>query len=86
MPSSPLAVRGLALLAAAFLGFDGAALAALGVWAGRWTLVVAGGVLFLASGVVLFAGRRQQRRLDEIAAARRELRDETEALRRLLER
>ena len=79
-------MRGLALLAAAFLGFDGAALAALGIWAGRWSLVVAGLVLVLASGMVLFAGRRQRRRLDEIAAARRELRDETEALRRLLER
>lgn len=85
MPGSPLAVSGLTLLAAAFLGFDGAVLAGLGVWAGRWGLVAAGVVLFLGGGLVLRYGRQQQRRLDQIAAARRELRDETEALRRLLE-
>lgn len=86
MPRSPLAVPGLAILAATFLAFDGAVLAGVGLWAGRWPLVVAGAVLLVASGVVLLSGRRQRRRLDEIAAARRELRDETEAIRRLLER
>jgi hypothetical protein len=83
---SPLAVRGLTLLAASFLGFDGAVLAALGVWSGRWTLMIAGAILFLGSGLVLLYAGRQRRRLDEIAAARRDLRDETETLRRLLER
>jgi hypothetical protein len=79
---SPLAVRGLTLLAAGFLGFDGAVLAGIGVWAGRWAPAVAGVVLFVASALVVAFGRR----LDEIAAARRELRDETEELRRLLGR
>jgi membrane protein implicated in regulation of membrane protease activity len=83
---SPLAVRGLTLLAAGFLGFDGAVLAGIGVWAGRWAPAVAGVVLFVASALVVAFGRRQRRRLDEIAAARRELRDETEELRRLLGR
>jgi hypothetical protein len=83
--ASPLALRGLTWLAAAFLAFDGAALAAVGVWAGRWGLTAAGIVLFVGAGLVLLYGRGQQRRLDEIAAARRELREETEALRRLLE-
>jgi hypothetical protein len=85
VPGSPLAVRGLALLAAGLLAFDGLVLAGIGVWARRWLLVAAGGVLVFASGLVLIAGGRQRRRLEEIAAARRELRDETESLRRLLE-
>jgi hypothetical protein len=83
---SPLAVRGLTLLAVGFLGFDGAVLAGLGVWAGRHSLVLAGAVLFLGSVLVMVLSRRQRVRLDQIAAARRELRDETEELRRLLER
>ncbi len=86
MSASPLAARGLTLLAAAFLGFDGAVLVGLGAWLGRGGLVLVGVVLFLGSGLVLLEGRRQRRRLDEIAAARRELREEAEALRRLLER
>ena len=86
MAASPFAARGLTLLAAAFLGFDGATLAALGAWSGRWWLVIGGSVVFLGAGLVLRYGRRQQRRLAEIAAARQDLRDETESLRRLLER
>jgi hypothetical protein len=74
------------LLAAGFLGFDGAVLAGIGVWAGRRGLVVAGVVLFVASALVLVFGRQQRRRLDDIAATRRELRDEAEELRRLLGR
>ena len=86
MPDSPLAVRGLTLLAAGFLGFDGMVLVALGVWGRSWTLAAIGLVLFVAAGLVLVYAARQRRRLAEIAAARRELRDETESLRRLLER
>ncbi len=85
-PGSRLAARGLTLLASGFLGFDGAVLAGLGLWAGRELLVVAGAVLVLASALVLHYGRRQRRRLEEIAEIRRELRDETESLRRQLER
>jgi hypothetical protein len=85
MAGSPLAVGGLTLLAAALLGFDGAVLAGIGVWTGRWIMAAIGVVLFLSSGLVVIAGRHQRRRLEEIAAARRELRDETEEIRRLLE-
>jgi hypothetical protein len=83
---SPLAVGGLTLLAAVLLGFDGAVLAAIGFWTARWVMAAIGVVLFLSSGLVILAGRHHRRRLDEIAAARRELRDETEGVRRLLER
>ncbi len=78
------ASRTLTILAAAFLGFDGAALAGLGWWTGRTALVVVGLVLFLSSGLVLASWRRHLRRLDEIAAARRDLREETDSLRKLL--
>jgi membrane protein implicated in regulation of membrane protease activity len=81
---SPLAFRSLTLTAVGFLGFDGAALVGLGVWTGRRALLVAGAVVLLSSGLVLLAWRRHLRRLEEIAEARRELRDEAEDLRRLL--
>jgi membrane protein implicated in regulation of membrane protease activity len=81
---SPLAFRSLTLIAAGFLAFDGAALLALGLWSGRQLLAVAGVVLVLSSGLVLLGWRRHLRRLDEIAEARRELRDEAEELRRIL--
>jgi hypothetical protein len=84
VPPSPLASRTLTIVASVFLGFDGAALIALGWWAGRPSLTVVGSVLFLSSGVVLRWYRRHLRRLDEIAAARRDLREETESLRKLL--
>jgi hypothetical protein len=82
--TSPLASRTLTLLAAGFLGFDGAALIGLGWWTGRAWLTMMGVVLFLSSGLVLATWRRHLRRLDDITAARRELREETESLRRLL--
>ena len=85
MAASPLALRWLTLFAVGFLAFDGAALTALGIWTGQTSLVVVGVVLFLSSGLVLLLWRQYLRRLEEIAAARRELRDETEELRRLLQ-
>ncbi len=84
MPLSPGAGRTLTILAAAFLAFDGTVLTGLGLWAGRTSLVLVGLVLFLSSGLVLMSWRRQRRRLEEIAAARRELGDEARALRKLL--
>lgn len=84
MAASPLALRWLTLFAAGFLAFDGAALLALGLWSGRTALLVGGSVLFLSSGLVLLVWRQHLRRLDQIAEARRELRDEAEELRRLL--
>jgi hypothetical protein len=73
------------VLAAAFLGFDGAALGGLGLWAGNVMLVVAGLVLFASSGLVLLYWRWHLRQLSEITAGRRALRAEAEEMRRLLE-
>jgi membrane protein implicated in regulation of membrane protease activity len=86
VPVSPLAFRSLTLVAVGFLAFDGAALAGLGIWSGRHGFLVTGVVLFVCSGLVLLFWRRHLRRLDEIDEARRDLRDEAEALRRLLRR
>jgi membrane protein implicated in regulation of membrane protease activity len=86
VPVFPLAFRSLTIVAAAFLAFDGAALMALGIWSGRHGLLVAGAVLFLSSGLVLLFWRRHLRRLEEIADARRDLREEADELRRLLRR
>ena len=84
MALSPVAFRSLTLVAAGFLAFDGATLAGLGVWSGSRALQAVGIVLFLSSGLVFVYWRRHLRRLDEIAEARRELRDDAEELRRLL--
>ena len=86
MAVSPSTGRALVLVAAALLLLDGAALLGLGIWGGRPGLALAGGALLAAVGVVLWSGRRQRRRLEEIAEARRELRADTEALRRLTRR
>jgi hypothetical protein len=84
MALSPVAFRSLTLVAAGFLAFDGATLVGLGVWSGSRAFQAVGLVLFLSSGLVFVYWRRHLRRLDEIAEARRELRDEAEELRRLL--
>lgn len=78
------ASRGLTILAAAFLGFDGAALAALGWWSGSVALVAVGIVCFIGAGLVVVSWGRHRRRIEEIAAARRDLREEAESLRDLL--
>ena len=83
MPASTLS-RTLTILASAFLAFDGAALVGLGWWTGKTSLVVVGVVLLLSSGLVFHSYRVHQRKLEEIAEARRELREETETLRKLL--
>jgi hypothetical protein len=82
--ASPLAARTATLLASAFLGFDGALLLWLGWWTGRAWLVVSGLVLFVSSGLVIVFWRQHLRRLDQIAEARRELREEARSLRDLL--
>jgi hypothetical protein len=82
--ASPPAFRTLTLVAVGFLALDGAALVGVGLWSGRLGLLVGGAGLLLAVGLVLIFWRRHLRRLDEIAAARRELRDEAEAIRRAL--
>ncbi|HXS25235.1 MAG TPA: hypothetical protein VN719_13440 [Gemmatimonadales bacterium] len=76
--------RTLTLLASAFLGFDGAALLVFGIWSRHPLLALIGAALFVSSGLVLLYWRWHQRQLEEIAAARRALREETESLRELL--
>lgn len=78
------ASRGLTILASAFLAFDGAALVALGWWSGGAALTIGGLACFFAAGLVVLLWSRHRRRLDEIAAARRELREEAQTLRDLL--
>lgn len=84
MALSLAASRVLTIIGAAFLGFDGATLVGLGLWAGRISLVVSGLVLFLSSGLVLLYWRRYRRQVEEIAAQRRALRQEVQDLRNLL--
>jgi hypothetical protein len=86
MAVSPSAGRVLVLGAAALLVLDGAALLGLGIWGRRPGLALAGGALLAGAGVVLWSWQRQRRRLEEIAAARRDLRADTETLRRLTRR
>jgi hypothetical protein len=83
-PLSPPAARTVTLLASAFLCFDGAALAGLGWWLHQPALTIIGCALCVSSGLVVLYWRWYRRQLDEIAAARRVLREETEALRALL--
>jgi hypothetical protein len=78
------ASRTMTFVASAFLGFDGAALAGLGIWTGHLLVALVGVALFISSGLLLIYWRWHQRQLEEIAAARRALRDETESLRELL--
>jgi hypothetical protein len=68
------------------LGFDGAVLTVLGLWSHRPLVTVIGAVLFVAAGVVLMTWRAHERRVQEIAAARHELRDEARALNDFLRR
>jgi hypothetical protein len=86
MATRPGLTRMLAWAAAVVLGFDGAILAVLGLWSRRPLVSVIGVVLFLAGGVVLATWRSHERRLAEIAAARREVRDEARALNDFLRR
>jgi hypothetical protein len=81
---SPAASRTLTIVAAAVLGFDGAALLGLGVWRGRMLLVLVGAVFFLSALLVLLSWRWYQRRLRDIASARRALGDEAREMQRSL--
>ena len=86
MRTRPGLTRMLTWAAAVVLGFDGAVLTVLGLWSHRPLVAVIGAVLFVAAGVVLATWRSHERRLQEIAAARRELRDEARALNDFLRR
>jgi hypothetical protein len=81
---SPAASRTLTIVAAAVLGFDGAALLGFGVWHGRMLLVLVGTVFFLSALLVLLSWRWYRRRLEDIASARRALGDEAREMRRSL--
>jgi hypothetical protein len=80
---SPAIARTLTVVAAVVLAFDGAALAGLGWWSGRLLLGLIGLVCLVSSGLVLLYWRWYERRLTDIAAARRELANEARELRRL---
>jgi protein-S-isoprenylcysteine O-methyltransferase Ste14 len=82
----PTAGRVLVLGAAALLLIDGVTLLGLGIWARRPGLALAGGALLAGAGLVLWSWQRQRRRLEEIVEGRRDLRADTEALRRLTRR
>jgi hypothetical protein len=75
--------RVLTVIAAAVLAFDGAALAGLGIWTHRLVLVPVGIAFFVSAGLVLLCRRWYQRRLEEIAVARRALADEAREMQRL---
>ncbi|MFL5507027.1 MAG: hypothetical protein ACJ8AU_09100 [Gemmatimonadales bacterium] len=86
MRTRPGLTRLLAFAASIVLGFDGAVLMALGLWSHRPLVTVIGAVLFVAAGAVLMTWRTHERRLQEISATRRELRDEARALNDFLRR
>jgi uncharacterized membrane protein len=81
---TPATSRTLSIIAAAVLGFDGAALIVLGLWSGRMMLALVGLAFFVASLVVGFSWRWHRRRLVDIAAARRALGDEAREMQRSL--
>jgi hypothetical protein len=83
---SPGTNRTMTFLASAFLGFDGAALVGFGIWTRHPLLALIGGAVFVSSGLVLLYWRWYQRQLEEIAAARRALRDDADSMRELLPR
>jgi hypothetical protein len=80
---APVVSRTITVIAAGVLAFDGAALMALGWWGRRPLLLLVGMVFFVSSGVVLFSWRWYRRRLDDIAAERHGLAQETRELQRL---
>ena len=83
---SSFAARTLTILAAGFLAFDGVGLLAAGMWLERPLVAIIGACLVAASGMVFVYWRWHQRRIGEIAAARRELADEARALQDLVRR
>jgi len=83
---SPGTNRTMTFLASAFLGFDGAALVGFGFWSRHPLVALIGAALFVSSGLVLLYWRWYERQLEEIAEARRAVRDEATAMRELLPR
>jgi hypothetical protein len=79
---SPVASRTLTIIAAAVLAFDGAALLGIGIWRRRVVLALIGLVFFLSALLVLLSWSWYQRRLTDVAAARRALADEAREMQR----
>jgi uncharacterized membrane protein len=84
MSGAPVVSRTLTIVAIAFLTFDGAALAALGVMTGRPLLVPVGLVFFVSAGVILLYWRWYRRKWKEIADERQGVRDEVREMQRML--
>jgi hypothetical protein len=83
---SPATNRAMNFLASAFLGFDGAALVGFGIWSRHPLVMLIGAALFVSSGLVLVYWRWYERQLEEIAEARRAVREEANSVRELLPR
>jgi hypothetical protein len=79
--TSPVVSRTLTIVTVAFLTFDGAALAGLGLMTGRLVLVPIGLVFFIAAGLIVIYWRWHLRTLEEIGTDRRELSEQARALR-----
>jgi uncharacterized membrane protein len=84
MSGAPVVSRTLTIVAVAFLTFDGAALAAVGVMTGRLLLVPVGLVFFVSAGMILLYWRWYRRQWKEIADERQGVRDEVREMQRML--
>jgi hypothetical protein len=71
--------------AVGFLILDGVLLLAAGVWGHQPAALTGGGVCLVAAGGVVWLWRRHQRAVAELAEARREVQEEAQALRALLQ-
>jgi hypothetical protein len=76
--------RAMTIIAVGFLELDGVLLGLAGLWHHEWSLLIPGFGLAMAGGIVLLYWRRHRRRLEEIAAARQEMRGEVQALREMI--
>jgi uncharacterized iron-regulated membrane protein len=83
---SPVVSRTLTIFTVAFLTFDGAALAGLGLMTGRLLLVPVGLAFFIAAGLIVVYWRRHRRTLEEIGSDRRALSEQARALRESVSR
>lgn len=86
MASAPVRGRIATQFAVGLLTLDGVLLLAAGLWGHRRGPVLGGVVCLAGALLVLWWWRRHRRSLAELAQARREVRDELQALRDLLRR
>ena len=76
--------RTLTVIAVGFLVLDGFLLGLAGLWTRDLVLMLLAGVLLVIALLVVAFWRRQLQRLEEIASARQEMREEARALRELV--